>query len=189
MDKAVFLDRDGVIIEEVNYLCNVEDIKIIEGIPESLAILKKNNFKLIVITNQPVIARGLATEEEVEKIHKEINFRIKQQSGVEIDKFYFCPHHPNADLEKYRISCNCRKPSPGFILQAVIDFDIDLSKSWMIGDRTSDIATGKNAGCKNVLIEKEYSKNKIQGIEYQDVQPDFVAENLNKAVKQIVYGN
>ena len=168
MNKAIFLDRDGVINEDIDNLYKIENIKIISGVSEALRILKENDFKLIVISNQPVIARGLATEEEVEKINEEINLQIKKEVGIGIDKFYFCPHHPNANLEKYRILCNCRKPSPGLILQAAKEFDIDLSKSWMIGDRTSDVATGKNAGCKTILIEKEYSKNKIQGINYEE---------------------
>ena len=128
VNKAIFLDRDGVIIEEVDNLYKVEDIKIIQGVPETLKFLKKNGFKLIVVSNQPVIARGLATEEKVREIHKIINSKIKEETGNEIDKFFFCPHHPNADLEKYRVVCDCRKPFPGLILQAAKEFDIDISK-------------------------------------------------------------
>ena len=186
VNKAIFLDRDGVIIEDVDNLYKAEDIKIIQGVPETLKFLRQKGFKLIVVSNQPVIARGLATEEKVKEIHKIINSRIKEEAGIEIDKFFFCPHHPNADLEQYRRTCNCRKPFPGLILQAAKEFDIDLSQSWMIGDRTSDIATGKNAGCRTILLEKEYSRNKIEGKDYdENTEPDFLAEDLRDAVEEI----
>lgn len=187
MDKAIFLDRDGVINEEVNNLYKIEDIKIILGVPESLALFKKNGFKLFVVSNQPVIARGWATEEEIDKINNEINLQIKKESGIEIDKFFFCPHHPNANLEKYRITCNCRKPNPGLILRAAEEFCIDLSQSWMIGDRTSDIEAGKRAGCKTILIQRDYSNNKLQGTDYnENSKPDFIVKDLKDSLEGIV---
>lgn len=190
MNKAIFLDRDGVINEEKNYICKIEDIKILENVPESLKLLKQKNFKLIVISNQPVIARGLASEEQVDSINQEINNLIKKESGIEIDKFFFCPHHPNADIEKYRIKCSCRKPNFGLVLKAAEEFDINLSESWMIGDRISDIVAGKNAGCKTILIEREYSKNKIEGATYEvNIKPDFITNDLISAVKQIIPPN
>jgi len=190
MNKAVFLDRDGVIIEEKDNLYKIEDIKIIEGVPEALKILKQNNFILLGISNQPVVARGLITEEYVEKIHTEINSRLEKECGVEIDKFFFCPHHPNANVEKYRINCSCRKPNPGLILQAVKEFNIDIKNSFMIGDRISDVITGKRAGCKTILIETDYSKKKIEGVDYDiNIKPDFIAKNLKNAIEKIGFLN
>lgn len=187
MNKAIFLDRDGVINEDIDNLYKIEDIEIINGVPEALKLLKKNGFKLIVISNQPVIARGLATEKQINEINNEINNLIKKESGIEIDKFFFCPHHPNANLEKYRILCHCRKPSPGMIFQAAKEFDIDLSQSWMIGDRISDIVAGKNAGCKTILIEKDYSKKKIEGLDYnENTTPNITIKFLKDSVEKII---
>ena len=186
MKKAIFLDRDGVINKEVNYLIRKKDIKIINGVPEALKELKDRGFMLIVISNQPSVARGWVTKEGIEEINNEINRRIKEKSDIEIDKFYFCPHHPNATLKKFRKICKCRKPCPGMILQATKEFDINLEESWVIGDRISDIATGKEVGCKTILIEKEYSYNKIEGKDFNiNIKPDFKAKDLFAAIKKI----
>ncbi len=186
MHKAVFLDRDGVINEEVDYLRRIEDIVILEKVPESLKLLKEKNFLLIAITNQPVIARGWATEDEIERIHDEMNKIIIRKGGSPIDKFYFCPHHPNADILKYRKECDCRKPSPGLILKAGKEWKINLKESYMIGDRISDIVTGKKAGCKTILIESAISHIKIQGSDYDtNSEPDLKVKNLYEASKLI----
>lgn len=189
MNKAVFLDRDGVIIEDKDCLYKKEDIQLTYGV-EDLYALKEKGFKLLVITNQTVIARGLISEEGVNEIHTQINLMINQRFNFELDHFYTCPHHPNANLEKYRINCSCRKPLPGLILQAAKDFDIDLSQSWMIGDRISDIIAGKKAGCKTILLEREYSMNKIQGAGYDDnILPDFKFSTLKEAISKITNDN
>ncbi|GEM_PF-693034 len=186
-NKAIFLDRDGIINKEVENLYKKEEIVLIEGIPEILKILKENKFKLIVVSNQPVIARGIATEEEIQEINREINVKIKEKTGIEIDKFIFCPHHPNANVEKYKINCECRKPSPGMLNEAAKEFNINLKESWMIGDRTSDIIAGKNAGCKTILIEKEYSYKKIEGKNYDsEILADYILKDQNKLVEIIL---
>lgn len=186
MQKAVFLDRDGVINKEVHYLHKLRDIEIMENAPETIKKLKEMGYFVIVVTNQPVVARGIATEKEIEDINEKINELIKKQNGFGIDRFYFCPHHPNADLEKYRKVCDCRKPSSGSLIKASEDFDIDLDKSWMIGDMVSDIAAGNNAGCRTILIETDYSYKKIKGA-YDGTNeiPDFKIKNFYDCLKII----
>ncbi|KKT12909.1 MAG: hypothetical protein UW76_C0033G0002 [Parcubacteria group bacterium GW2011_GWF2_44_8b] len=164
MQKAVFLDRDGSINKEVCYLHKLSEIEIMENVPQAIKKLKGMGYLTIVVSNQPVIAKGLATEKEIKDINEKINELIKEQSGFGIDRFYFCPHHPDADLEKYRKICNCRKPSSGLLIKASEDFGIDLKKSWMIGDRISDIVAGNAVGCRTILIETDYSNKKIAGV-------------------------
>lgn len=161
MKKAVFFDRDGVIIElpkgneAYGFTLKKEDVRILPNVPEALDILKQEGFLIIIVTNQPAIARGIARCEEVEELHRSIN----ESLGGRIDRFYFCPHHPEMHPDvpeharKYRIACECRKPAPGMLLEAARDFDIDLKKSWMIGDMITDIAAGEAAGCNTVMIE------------------------------------
>lgn len=186
MHKAIFIDRDGVINEDIGYIYRIEDIKIPKDVPQSLKKFKEMGFLLIVISNQPVIARGLATEEMIKNMNKEINNKIKTKSGVFIDRFYFCPHHPNANVEAYRKLCECRKPGTGMILQAAKDFDIDLKNSYMVGDRISDIIAGKNAGCTTFLVESKYNHKKIEGNDYDmNTKPDFIINNLNDVIDLI----
>ncbi len=184
--RAVFLDRDGIINEEV-MTKNINDIKLLDKAPEALKILKEKGFKLIVITNQPIIARGLASEEEIKTLHNKINEKIHQLVGVKIDKFYFCPHHPNATIKKYRKNCNCRKPFPGMIQEAAKDFDLTLHDCWMIGDRITDIIAGKNAGCKTLIIESPHNQDFIESSKPYDkkTKPDYRASSLLDSLKFI----
>jgi len=184
MRKAVFLDRDGTINEDRPYLHKINEIVILPGVREALKKLKRLDYKLIVITNQPVVARGLATEEEVIKI----NDRINSQLDGMIDRFYFCPHHPNADLEKYRVACKCRKPSPGMVIQSIRDFKIDIGFSWFIGDMPSDIATGKAVGCRTILLESPNNKRIIVSanqVVNHNIVADYYAKNLPEAAEYI----
>ena len=186
MKKAVLLDRDGIINKEVCYLHKLSDIEIMEDAPQTIKKLKDMGYLTIVVSNQPVIAKGLATEKEIKDINEKINELIKEQSGFGIDRFYFCPHHPDADLEKYRKICNCRKPSPGLLIKASEDFGIDLKKSWMIGDRISDIVAGNAAGCRTILIETDYSNKKIVGV-YNNTNeiPDFKVKKFYDCINII----
>ncbi len=185
--KAVFLDRDGVIIEDANLLSKKEDIKIIEGSAKAIRILNDKGFLVLVITNQPVVARGIITEKEVEKINNDLIERISKESGGKIDKFYFCPHHPNANLKEYRKVCECRKPSPGMILEAAKDFNIDLKESWMIGDMITDIVAGKKAGCKTIMVKSKQNDKIIEtGKEFDSVEPDYKTESLYDSLKIIL---
>ncbi|WP_010681358.1 D-glycero-beta-D-manno-heptose 1,7-bisphosphate 7-phosphatase [Acetivibrio cellulolyticus] len=155
MAKAVFLDRDGTINVEKNYVYKIEDFEFIDGTKEAIKRLNDNDYKVIVITNQAGIARGYYKEEDVFKLH---NFMNKELSkiGAQVDAFYYCPHHPTAGDEKYRIECNCRKPKSGLIVKAVKDFELDLSKCWLIGDKESDIIAGQRVGIKTILVRTGY---------------------------------
>jgi len=152
--KAIFLDRDGVInIKKDDYVKSVKELEIFPDIGEEILKLKMKGFLIIVITNQSVINRKIITIKELEKIHLTIQkYLVKKKTSI--DKFYFCPHKPNEN-------CDCRKPKPGLILQAMNEFSIDASKSWMIGDSKTDIQAGKKAGCKTILLKKNDSFTNI----------------------------
>lgn len=190
MRKAVFLDRDGVLIKETGTIIyRKEDMILIHGVIEALRELKRKNYLLIVVTNQPAIARGLASEKEIE----DMNMSLNQSMNNLIDGFYYCPHHPemHADVPihaiKYRIKCVCRKPLPGLILNAAKEQDIDLRASYMIGDMITDIIAGKSAGCKTIMVESVNNTKVIKSHVQIDtnVKPDFYAKNLADAVKYI----
>lgn len=153
MNKAVFLDRDGTINVDKGYVHRIEDFQFIKGVPEAIKLLNDSGYKVIVITNQSGIARGYYSEGDANKLHNEINGLLKNYEA-HIDRFYYCPHHPDYGNEKYKINCLCRKPKTGLIDKAVRDFNIDIKKSWMIGDRESDLIAGINAGVKSMLICK-----------------------------------
>jgi D,D-heptose 1,7-bisphosphate phosphatase len=154
MNKAAFFDRDGTINVEVNYLYKIEDFKFIDGVPELIKSFNDSGFKVIVITNQAGIARGFYTENDMHKLHKHIN-RELSKFGARIDAFYFCPHHPDFTGE-----CKCRKPKAGMIEKAIKDFDIDVSKSILLGDKSWDIEAGAKCGIQSYYIDS-YMNNII----------------------------
>ena len=149
--RAVFLDRDGVLIEDVDLLTQSAQVRPLPGAAAALQRLKAAGFLLIVVSNQAVVARGLATEGEVEEINREIARRLAEQGAPAFDAFYFCPHHPKATLEAYRKDCDCRKPRPGMLRRAAEEFGIALSSSFMVGDRVTDIAAGVAGGGRTIL--------------------------------------
>ncbi len=190
MKKAVFFDRDGVLIRDIHLLKSINQV-IIEKINfKAISILNKYNFVRIVITNQTVIARGLLTEEEVNEINDFINNKYLEETGSGFIKYYVCPHHPNANVIKYKKSCKCRKPKPGLILAAAEEFSLDLNSSWMIGDRISDIIAGDKAGCKTILIQTGCHDEKPIISDSFDftIKADFIVKNLLDAVKIIISG-
>lgn len=154
--KAIFLDRDGTINKYVGFLRNIDDFELIDGVSEAIKKINQSGYLAIVVTNQPVIARGEVTWEELHEIHKKME-TLLGMDGAYIDRIYICPHHPDKGFEgerpEYKFDCDCRKPKPGLLLQAARDFNIELSQSIMIGDSENDILSGENAGCKkNVLV-------------------------------------
>jgi D-glycero-D-manno-heptose 1,7-bisphosphate phosphatase len=178
MKPAIFLDRDGVLIQRKELTWKKEQLKLSPQIVPFLRFFNENSVPVIVITNQPVVARGWISEKGVERLHRVLQDRLKKQ-GAFIDRFYFCPHHPNANLKKYRIICNCRKPGISLFKKASKEFEIDLKKSIMIGDMTQDILAGKKAGAKTILIKSGYGgeDRKFQ------IEPDFFAKNTAEALK------
>ena len=151
MQPCVFLDRDGVLIEDVDLLTDMRQIRVLPGVAQALDRLRRGDYKLVVVTNQAVVARGSTTLEQVHAINAEIERRLLL-SGAWLDAWYVCPHHPSATLAEYRVDCECRKPRPGMIRRAAAERGIDLPRSYMVGDRLSDIAAGASAGCRTVQV-------------------------------------
>lgn len=153
--KAIFLDRDGTINKYKGFLTKIEDFELIPGVADAIKKINNLGYLVIVITNQPVIARGEVTWCELEKIHNKMETELGNE-GAYLDGIYFCPHHPHkgykGELAELKIDCDCRKPKPGMFFKAANDFNIDLSQSYMIGDSENDIKTGIAAGCKCILF-------------------------------------
>ena len=153
--KAVFLDRDGTINKYVGFLRSIDDFKLIDGVAEAIKEINASGYLAIVVTNQPVIARGEVSFGELEEIHNKMETLLGRE-GAYVDAIYYCPHHPHkgytGERPELKIDCECRKPKPGMLLKAAKDFNIDLSQSWMVGDGENDIKAGMNAGCQTALI-------------------------------------
>lgn len=182
-NKAIFLDRDGTLNEDPGYLGDPAQVILFPTVGEALNILKNQlNFLLIVVSNQSGVARGLITEEDVKKVNSRIN-EILSEYDVKIDDFYYCIAHPDFNSVE---ECNCRKPSPKMIVDASEKFNIDLKKSYLIGDNISDIEAAINAGCKSILVKTGYGKETICMLQKQNKFPSFVAENLMDAVNFII---
>ena len=171
--KAIFLDRDGTINKYVGFLTHHDQFELIPGVSDAIKQFNDLGYLVIVITNQPVIARGDTTVDELDIIHKKME-TLLGKDGAYVDSIYYCPHHPDKGFEgevpELKIVCECRKPAPGMLLKAAKDFNIDLSNSWMIGDSKNDILAGKNAGCNTVLITSNSD----------DYNQDITISNLNE---------
>jgi len=185
MRKAIFLDRDGVINKEVNNLKHVSEFELLDGVPEAIKKINQSDFLAIVITNQPVIAKGMCTLHELKKIHTKMEYLLGLERAY-LDKIYFCPHHPDkgfaGEIEELKIECSCRKPNIGMIERAVEEFNIDLHNSYFIGDSTTDIQTGTNAGLQTILVNTGYAGKDKKF----DVLPSFKSENLLSAIDGIL---
>lgn len=149
MNKAVFIDKDGTLIHDVPYNVDPDRITLYAGTIPALTDLKTRGYLLIVISNQAGVAHGYFDEHALDAVKERLRILL---GDAGIDGFYYCPHHPQGSIERYSMSCNCRKPEPGMILQAAKDFKVDLSQSWMIGDILSDVEAGNRAGCNTILI-------------------------------------
>lgn len=194
MNKALFLDRDGTIVKEVEgetpetlgYLLTVEDVKLIEGSAEAIARARKSGYKIIVITNQSAVARGWLTIEELDRINKRMyELLLEANPEAVIDALYYSPYHKDGVIEKYSIEHDSRKPNTGMILDAQKEHNIELSGSYMIGDSISDMQAGVNAGLHNILVETGYGKTAHRKCLDEKVKIDFIASNLFDAVKYI----
>lgn len=176
--RAVFLDRDGTINRYVGFLRNEEQLELLPGVASAIRTLNQLGYLVIVVTNQPVIARGETTVEELREIHNKMETLLGQE-GAYVDAIYYCPHHPDQgyenEIKELKIICECRKPKPGMLLQAAMDFNIDLSLSWMAGDGERDIQAGKSAGCHTVYLSLE---DKDYGQEYTYRSLDEFVESV-----------
>lgn len=165
LQKAVFLDRDGTINIHKGYITDPFEMELIPGVPEAISTFNKKGYLVIIVTNQPVIARGDCTIETLTQIHNRME-TLLGENGAYVDAIYYCPHHPESgfknEIKELKIPCECRKPNPGLLLKAKSDFNIDFSKSFMVGDSIRDIEAGKNAGCTPVYLSEstEYKNDK-----------------------------
>jgi len=181
--KAIFLDRDGTINKYVGFLRNIDDFELCDGVAEAIKKINASGYLAIVVTNQPVIARGEVSFEELDEIHNKMETLLGKE-GAYLDGIYFCPHHPDKGFAgeriEYKIDCNCRKPKTGMLTKAAEDFNIDLNRSWVIGDGKHDILCGKNANCKTAYI-----KNVEQDCE-GTYSADIIGESLKDCVEKIL---
>jgi D-glycero-D-manno-heptose 1,7-bisphosphate phosphatase len=155
--EAVFLDRDGTLIEEVNYLASPEQVRLLPGAAQAVRRLNDAGVLVVVVTNQAGVARGYFPESRVTEVHERLSLLLGEH-GAKIDAFYHCPHHPTEGVGVYRVACDCRKPKPGLLLTAAREWDIDLARSWMIGDKPSDAEAGAAAGCRTLLVRTGHGK-------------------------------
>ncbi len=176
-NKAIFLDRDDTIVDDPGYISSPEQVKLLPGAVDALKSFKSLGYKLIVVSNQSAIARGIIDEEKLSTIHAKLE-RILANQGVFLDKIYYCPFHPDGSVEEYSKESELRKPNPGMLLQAGKDFDIDFKESWMIGDSYRDVTAGIAVGCKTILINSPVkpSKKKVD-----DPTPDYEAVNIKES--------
>jgi D-glycero-D-manno-heptose 1,7-bisphosphate phosphatase len=181
---AVFLDRDGVINEEVNYLYKPEDLILISSAIEAINILNRNEILTIVVTNQAGVARGYFSEGDVETLHQYIQSILSSHESY-VDAFYYCPHHPSEGLGDYLVSCDCRKPKPGMLHQAAVDFGIELNHSYIVGDKYSDIVAGQQAGCKTILVMTGHGANELK-LKSIETKVNHIAMHILDAVLWIV---
>lgn len=179
MQKAIFLDKDGTLIEDVPYNVNLDRISLYPETRSSVHQLYATGYSLVIITNQSGVARGYFPETALVTVESYLRVLL----GVPIAGFYYCPHHPDGTVLQYAISCDCRKPEPGLLRQAAIDHDIDLSQSWLIGDILNDIEAGHRAGCRTVLIDRG---NETEWLLTPARIPDYVAPDLSQAVDFIL---
>lgn len=156
--RAIFLDRDGTINRYVGFLRNIDDFELLDGVAEAIRKINESGYLAIVVTNQPVVARGEVSFEELTEIHNKMETLLGQK-GAYLDAIYFCPHHPHkgfaGERPELKTECDCRKPKPGLLLKAAMDFNIDLSQSWMVGDGENDVKAGLHAGCRTALLSDE----------------------------------
>jgi D-glycero-D-manno-heptose 1,7-bisphosphate phosphatase len=179
-NRAVFLDRDGTIIDDVGYLSSAKGIHFIKGAITAMAALKKMGFKLIVVTNQSGVARGFFPESFVAVAHARLQKLLRPRNAA-VDAFYYCPHHPDGTIKKYAKKCQCRKPLTGMLKQAKKDWNIDLKQSYMIGDHAADVLLGQNGGLTSIFVQTGHGRQEMTKIKSLQKQPDYIARSIRGA--------
>lgn len=183
MKKAIFIDKDGTLIEDIPYNVDPTRLRFSDGAVDALKIFSRLGFSLIIISNQSGIARGYFDEHDLHQVRITLTEMLASR-GVKLDAFYFCPHHPDGEVEPYNIECHCRKPRPGMILGAAQQHNIDLSRSWMIGDILNDVEAGNRAGCKTILLDNGY-ETEWKTSQYR--KPTATVSSFAEAVKVITH--
>jgi D-glycero-D-manno-heptose 1,7-bisphosphate phosphatase len=183
--RAVFMDRDGTISEEIGYVNHPSRYRVFPYSAEAVRLLNESDWLAILVTNQAGVARGYFTEEMIGSVHHILRGELERE-GAHLDAIYYCAHHPSVGQPPYRVECDCRKPKPGLIRRAAEELDIDLAQSWMVGDRYSDIELARNAGVRAAFVLSGYGRGEW---EFQRpawrTEPDIIAEDLLEAVRKI----
>jgi D,D-heptose 1,7-bisphosphate phosphatase len=183
--RAFFIDRDGTLNEDIGYVSTPNELILYPWAAEAVRLVNESGFKAIVITNQSGIARGMYSEQTLGAIHERMITELARD-GARIDAVYYCPHHPEIGAVDYRKTCDCRKPRTGMLEAAASEHNIDLTRSFVIGDKSSDILLAQNAGAGAVLVLTGYGRETLAHPERWPCRPSFIAENLLLAVKQIL---
>ena len=183
--RAVFIDRDGTLNKDIGYLSNPDELVLYPWAAEAVRRINNSRLLAVVITNQSGIARGIYTEKTLDKIHARMISELEHE-GAKIDAVYYCPHHPEIGDARYRIACRCRKPQIGMLSRAAVEHKIDLSRSFVIGDKASDIKLAENAGMRSALVLTGYGRTTAAHPDRWPCAPDITAENLLEAVTRIL---
>lgn len=181
MRKAVFIDRDGTLIDERHFIGNPDDVRFIAGSEQALRTLHNLGYALVVVSNQSGVARGLLSISDVEAVNQRI-MEILSSQGIEIDGIYYCPHYAGGSVAEYSIECDCRKPSPGMLLKAATELGLEIESSFVIGDKVSDVELGFNSGSTAILVLSGYGKKSVEKLKRK---PAYIAENLLDAAMWI----
>ncbi len=186
MKPGVFLDRDGTINKEVGYLHEAEKLSLIPGAAQAIKRLNDFGLPVVCVSNQAGVARGYYSVEAVAEVHQKLE-ELLAAEGAHLDGIYFCPHHPTEGRHPYRTDCQCRKPGPGMLEKAASELNIDLSRSYLIGDSLTDIQAAENAGLKAILVLTGYGQKELENIEKQSItKPDYICPDLVVAVHWIL---
>ena len=185
-NRAVFFDRDGTLNEEIGHVRDPQDFRVYPFAVRAVRLVNEAGLRAIVITNQSGVARGLLPESLVRKVHRQLTRRI-EAGGARLDAIFYCPHHPEAVIERYRVVCACRKPAPGMLEAAARQFQVDLAQSFVIGDRLVDITAARRVGARSVLVLTGVGRRELEDEEVAGIaRPDHVAENAYAAVRWVL---
>ncbi len=188
MNKAVFLDRDGTVNEEVGYLSDLKQLRLIPGAGAAIGKLNQAGWKVVLVTNQSGVARGYFTESFVHEVHALLEQMLRRE-GAKLDGIYYCPHHPTAGKTPYTAECDCRKPGTGMIDRAVQDLAIDVEKSYVVGDKWSDMELGQRAGARTILVRSGFAQDAEGNARPGHLaEPDYTAHTITEAVEWILRG-
>ncbi len=186
MNKAVFLDRDGTVNEEVGYLSDLKQLRLIPGAGAAIRKLNQAGWKVVLVTNQSGVARGYFSESFVQETHVLLK-QMLQKEGANLNGIYYCPHHPTAGKTPYTSECDCRKPGTGMIDRAVKDLDIDVKKSYVVGDKWSDVELGQRAGARTILVRSGFAQDAEGNARPERLaDPDYIAHTITEAVAWIL---
>ena len=184
--RCVFLDRDGTINEEVDFLRTPDELLLVPGAAQAIRKLNDRGIKTCIISNQSGVARGYLTEEELVPIHETLRSLLEAEGGAVVDRIYYCPHHPTEGQPPHNVACDCRKPGAGMLRRGERELNVDLKHSFVVGDRIVDIQAGKSVGSTTLLVLTGYGRKSVEQCRAAGVEPDFVTQSLPQAVDCIL---